>query len=305
MHLRKFLRDCRQSFSKTTAGTLAVIALGAGLANAADPIKPAPELGRNIFTDGDFKLSTTGTGETIIPIRTTFGPWTVDLGNIGLHAGQFETPPGNSNVIDLNGNRAGSLYQTIDTVPGQTCVVQFLMSGNWTTNPTRPRALSLRFGSQRVPFSMARSADWAPGNMGWQIRTAEFVASSIRTGIRFSSDNSGLPDGAVICRVDVREKSPLPDLSIPSPFPCRTISLISFRTSRKQFCSANPSSGTCRLVAMVARPVPRATGIQVPTSARKTLSTPQPMAGRSDTQRQKGKHSASRRSTDLRVRTRH
>ena len=221
MHLMNFLRDYRRCLLHVTSGALAALCLGAVPSQAADPITPPRELGRNIFADGDFTLSATSPGETLVPVRTTFGPWTVDLGNVGLHVGQFETPLGDSNAIDLNGNRAGSLFQTIDTVVGETYVVRFLMSGNWNTNPTRPRAMSLRFGSQRVSFSMSRPSNWAPNNMGWQVRSAEFVATSPRTGIRFSSDNSGIPDGAVISRVEVREKMPAPGPleSVPVPLP--------------------------------------------------------------------------------------
>ncbi len=171
--------------------------------------------------DPNFIESAQRPGETVIPAGRRFGPWTVDLGNVGLHVGQFETPLGFGNVVDVNGTRAGSFYQTVDVVPGKTYTVRFLMSGNWTTSPDRPRSLSLRFGAQRVSWTMSRPVGWSPSSMQWVERTASFTASSRRVAIRFSSDSSGIPNGAVVARVEVSEKAeapgPLSSAKVPLP----------------------------------------------------------------------------------------
>jgi cytochrome c peroxidase len=221
MVLKTPVSACMRQFRGVLRCLGAVVLVSLNHVYAEEPQEAPLHLQKNQFLDANFAASGGAAGETIIPQRGTFGPWTVDLGNIGLHVGQFETPLGFGNVIDLNGNRSGSFFQTINAIPGRTYVLRFLMSGNWTTNPSRTRNLSVRFGSQRVSFSMSRPAGWSPSNMGWQIRTAEFVASSSRVGVRFSSDNAGIPDGAVVCRVEVRAVPAVPGPldAVPVPLP--------------------------------------------------------------------------------------
>ena len=188
---------------------------------AQDAASTPLSLKRNLALDSDFLDSEFPSGATLITAPRKFGPWSVDLGSIGIHANEFVTLDGIGNVVDLNGTRSGSLYQAISTVPGKKYTVRFLMSGNWTTNPDKPRGLSLRFGNERMSWTMTRPAGWSKANMGWQVRTAEFVAASITSGLRFSSDSPGMPDGAVISRIEVRAEAtqPGPLDSIPVPLP--------------------------------------------------------------------------------------
>jgi cytochrome c peroxidase len=196
-------------------------ACSGGQVSAQDPLDTPLSLKRNLAIDGDFNETSFPTGASLLAAPQKFGPWTVDLGSVGLHADEFDTPDGLGNVIDLNGTRSGSLYQPISTVPGKKYTVSFLVSGNWNTNPDRPRALSLRFGSQKISWSLNRPAGWSKTNMQWQVRSAEFTATSKTSGLRFSSDSPGIPDGAVICRVDVRATAEFPGPldSIPVPLP--------------------------------------------------------------------------------------
>lgn len=198
----------------------ATAALVSPLAIAQEPAAVEPAVITELL-DPNFIESATKPNETLISVGRSFGPWTVDLGNVGLHVGQFETPLGFGNVVDVNGTRAGSFYQTVNVIPGNTYTVRFLMSGNWTSNPDRPRGLSLRFGTQRVSWSMSRPTGWSRTNMQWVERTADFVASGTRAAIRFSSDSSGLADGAVVARVEVHPKEnapgPLSSTRVPLP----------------------------------------------------------------------------------------
>ncbi len=201
----------------------AILGLASGDAQLAaqDPADTPLSLKRNLAIDGDFNETAFTPGSSLLAAPKKFGPWTVDLGNVGLHVGEFDTPDGLGNVIDLNGTRSGSLYQSISTVPGKKYTVRFLVSGNWNTNPDRPRAMSLRFGNEKVSWTLSRPAGWSKTNMQWQARSAEFTATATTTGVRFSSDSPGMPDGAVICRVDVRASTGVPGPldSIPVPLP--------------------------------------------------------------------------------------
>lgn len=209
-----------QQLRKVCTGMGAVAALVSASGLAQEPYAPQPPVITELL-DPNFIESAKKPNETLISAGSSFGPWKVDLGNVGLHVGQFETPLGFGNVVDVNGTRAGSFYQTVNVVPGQTYTVRFLMSGNWSSNADRPRNLSLRFGTSRVAYSMSRPAGWSPTNMQWQERTANFVAKSKRAAIRFSSDSSGLSDGALVARVEVHEKDNAPEAlsetRIPTP----------------------------------------------------------------------------------------
>ena len=206
---------------RLVAATILPIVGGTDAILAQDVATTPLSLKRNLAFDSDFLDSDFPAGATLLAAPQKFGPWSVDLGSVGVHVGEFSTLDGIGNVVDLNGTRSGSLFQAIPTVPGKKYTVRFLMSGNWTTNPTRPRGLSLRFGNERFSWTMTRPADWSKTNMGWQVRTAEFTATSQMSGLRFSSDSSGMPDGAVISRIEVRAEAsqPGPLDSIPVPLP--------------------------------------------------------------------------------------
>jgi cytochrome c peroxidase len=171
--------------------------------------------------DGDFLTSGLQATENIVRAGQKIGPWNVDLGSVGLHIGDFAVPSGVGHVIDLNGTRSGSLYQTIKVTPGVRYRVSFLMSGDWTTNPGLSRTLSLRFGSERVQYTMTQPPAWSKQQMQWQMHTAEFTAVFPSTGLRFSSDSSGMPGGPVIAHVIVTGPpvlpGPLDSVSVPLP----------------------------------------------------------------------------------------
>lgn len=174
-----------------------------------------------IPVDGDFLTSGLSAKENIVRAGQKIGPWNVDLGSVGLHIGDFTVPSGVGHVLDLNGTRSGSLYQTIKVTPGVRYRISFLMSGDWSTNPDLPRTLSLRFGSERVQYTMSRPSGWSRQNMQWQLHTAEFTAVFPSSGLRFSSDSSGMPGGPTIAHVIVTGPAvlpgPLDSVSVPLP----------------------------------------------------------------------------------------
>jgi cytochrome c peroxidase len=174
-----------------------------------------------IPVDGDFLASGLHAPVNLIRAGGKIGPWSVDMGNVELHVGDYSVPSGVGHVVDLNGTRSGSMYQTIRVTQGTRYTVSFLMSGDWSTNPDLPRSLSLRFGSERVQFTMVRPQNWSKQNMQWQLKTAEFVAVFPSTGLRFSSDSSGMAHGPLISHVKVLGPvvlpGPLEDVPVPLP----------------------------------------------------------------------------------------
>ncbi|HCP13030.1 MAG TPA: hypothetical protein DIT89_11915 [Planctomycetaceae bacterium] len=171
--------------------------------------------------DGWFAASELRLPETILRAPRKFGAWTLDMGEVGLHIGSLASHAEVGNVVDLNGGRAGSMYQTLNLIPGVPYRIRFLMSGNWRTNPLKSRTLSVLVGLQKFTFTMNKPADWAADRMGWEERIIDFVPQKAIVGLRFSSENPGLPDGPAICQVSVLTKrsQPGPLESIPVPLP--------------------------------------------------------------------------------------
>lgn len=175
----------------------------------------------NIAADSFFAESEHRARVTNIRAPGKFGGWTVDVGDVGLHINDFAIPNGFGNAVDLNGTRSGSMFQSIPVKVGVPYRIQFLMSGNWTTNPGRPRTLTVRYGNEKATFTMNKPAAWSVSNMQWESKTIEFTAQRDVIGLRFSSDSAGMPDGPVICQVQVMSPLTPPGAldSIPVPLP--------------------------------------------------------------------------------------
>jgi len=175
----------------------------------------------NMALDGWFAGSELRAAETILRAPRTFGAWTVDMGDVGLHIGSLSAHADVGNVVDLNGTRSGSMYQTLNLVPGTPYRIRFLMSGNWRTNPLKPRSLSVLVGLQKFTFTMTKPDSWAPNQMGWEEKVIDFIPQKAVVGLRFSSESPAMADGAAICQVSVLTKRPQPGPldSIPVPSP--------------------------------------------------------------------------------------
>jgi len=180
------------------------------------PLAQAPPL----VPDGEFAAAGFAVGEYLVRAGQTIGPWSVDLGNVGLHVGQVAVPGPGMNVLDLNGNRGGSLFQTLQLQRGTTYTLRFLLTGNWRTNPATPRRVAVLFGLQRQVFEVQPPVGWSFENPQWQVIETTFTPSANAVGLRFSSENPGVPDGAMITDVKV-----LPPPVAPGPLDAEPIPL--------------------------------------------------------------------------------
>lgn len=146
----------------------------------------------NLIRDPWFLLTGRTARVNIIQPRQSLGLWKVDLGNVGLHVGDYATPGGAGNAVDPNGTRAGSTFQTLTLRPGATYRLSFQMPGDWTTFSTRARALSVRWGADRFQFSVTKPVNWSKSNMLWELKSVDFLARSPQVALRFTSDSNRL-----------------------------------------------------------------------------------------------------------------
>ncbi len=129
-------------------------------------VRTGPQV-RNQLTSSRQHPSLSASPVSIIQPRQTLGLWKVELGNVGLHVGDYTTPGGAGNAVDLNGTRAGSMFQT----------------------------LSVRLGVERFQFTMTRPLNWSKADMKWELNSSDFLARAPQVSLRFSSDSTGIADG--------------------------------------------------------------------------------------------------------------
>lgn len=160
------------------------------------------------FEDPDFGGSFT---KYTAPDSTSLTGWVVSSGSVD-HIGTYWTAAAGSYSLDLNGSDEGVIYQDLATVSGQRYRLSFYMSGNLDEGATT-RSMQVDVGSgggdlsQQVDFVVTSSQ--TTSNMGWQLVTYSFIASSDTTRLQFTSlETTGSPDagyGAVIDEVSVVE----------------------------------------------------------------------------------------------------
>ncbi len=146
-------------------------------------------------------------------IQTWTGPWRTELGSVDLRVFREQVPYKGANAIDLNGTRSGSVFQPVELVLGQTYTISFLAAGNWTTNADQPRKFSVWLGTEPMHFTLQPGQTFNPDRPDWRSMSATFTAKTIRSAVRFRSENPGYQHGTLITRV----KMGLASVTSPSP----------------------------------------------------------------------------------------
>lgn len=139
--------------------------------------------------------------------------WTVGGGGVDPVAGWQATD--GITVVDLNAFEPGSLSQIIATVIGQAYVLEFDLSGNFsTTNITKTMDVAIT-GSGTTSYSFAKPAGWSTSNLLWNMNVQQtFVATATSTTIAFNSTIGALgapndPEGVVLDAISVNA-APVP-----------------------------------------------------------------------------------------------
>ncbi len=95
----------------------------------------------------------------------------------------------------------GTLYQDLNTVPGQAYQITFAMSGN--LNLPQTAVLQVLWGSQTVGSPTWNPAGNSIYNRGWETETFEATATSASTLLTFSNPNVGTQDLPAVYAVSV------------------------------------------------------------------------------------------------------
>ena len=156
----------------------------------------------DVVADGQFFNAPPPGGIQNYVAGQTVGDWQVTDGEIDLKD-TWESPPNGGYVVDLNGDAAGALAQTLRTVPGRTYQLIFNVSGNYDLAGTM-RDFRVSVGDQRIDMQHTEPAGWSNSNLLWETRTVTFVATTDRTTLEIASLTPG-PAGALIGDVRVLE----------------------------------------------------------------------------------------------------
>jgi choice-of-anchor C domain-containing protein len=142
------------------------------------------KLGSNLLLNGSFEQGPlVGTYLSLDSGSTAINGWVVSRGQIDLTV-YWQDYHGRRS-IDLNGWRRGGIRQTFSTVNGATYRVRFALAGNPEGAPTiKTMDVSAAGSSTQFTFDVAGKTIT---NMGWQIKTWDFVAVGPSTTLEFYS----------------------------------------------------------------------------------------------------------------------
>ena len=196
-------------------GTAQITVSDAESGKSALPVKVSVTGGfqPNLVTNGSFEtplVSSLGPYPNGIEITAPFdfGDWILDQGSVDLVGGKgyYQVAQGNQ-ALFLSGGNAGSVYQYINTTPGQSYRLRFAMSGD----PGKPgfpliKHMEVRWGDTVVATPEFDITLTSPANMGWVYKEYIVTATTSVTRLRLSSlDND--PTGPSVDDVSVTVNS--------------------------------------------------------------------------------------------------
>ncbi|MCA9288389.1 MAG: DUF642 domain-containing protein, partial [Phycisphaerales bacterium] len=119
--------------------------------------------------------------------------WVVVEDNLD-HIGTLWAPADGARSLELNGNRAGAIAQTIQTDPGLEYVLTFALSGNF--GGPSPKSLEVSAGSVSRVIEVDTTQN-SGLSMNWRDETLAFVGEGAQTTITFRSLTPGFHGAAI------------------------------------------------------------------------------------------------------------
>ena len=160
----------------------------------------------SLVTNGDFESPDAGSWFVVYKARQTFDSWTVESGSVDLTGRLWPAARGKQSV-DLTGttDEAGTIYQNLPTVPGQSYVLRFAKGGNPGGEPAIKR-MEVWWDDNLVDTLTVDTTGWKVNTIVWEYREYTVVALGSTTRLRFKSLTEG-NFGPVLDDVSVVPKS--------------------------------------------------------------------------------------------------
>ncbi len=139
-------------------------------------------------SNGSFETGTDPGSYSTLVIGDTesIDDWTVSNGSVDYIGTYWQASDG-TRSLDLSGNEAGAVSQTIDTVVGETYRVRFDLAGNPAGGST-VKTVSVDAGDTPGVYTFDTTGKTLE-DMGWETQIFEFTATTETTTLTFSSLN--------------------------------------------------------------------------------------------------------------------
>jgi hypothetical protein len=145
-----------------------------------------------LITNGSFESGTAG--------------WTVGGGGVDVVSAPAWGPQDGNNLVDLNAFAPGSLSQVIPTVVGQSYLLEFALSGNFSTT-SFTKTVNVAAGPTFASYSFAMPVGWTTTNMFWTTIEHFFIANAPTSTISFTSTVPGA-EGVALDAITVTVPEP-------------------------------------------------------------------------------------------------
>jgi choice-of-anchor C domain-containing protein len=158
----------------------------------------------NLIVNGSFETGPAigVLGFTTLPTGSTaINGWTVGGDSVD-YIGPYWNAQDGVRSIDLAGNAPGSISQTFNTVNNATYHVEFWMAGNPDGGNTL-KAIAASAGSVIGQVFTFSTVGHSLGNMGWVLKSFDFIGTGSSTTLIFESDLLAGPYGAALDLVSV------------------------------------------------------------------------------------------------------
>jgi choice-of-anchor C domain-containing protein len=147
----------------------------------------------NFLVNGSFELPVVGGNFTTRFAGENFGGWVVEFGTIGHVRTLWQHAEGDQS-LDLNGDRAGGVYQDFATTAGQAYLIRFALSENPGVGD---KHLAVVWeGASIANFTVTHDPGRTGQDMRWAYYEVTAVAQDSMTRLAFHSLTGGMP-GAV------------------------------------------------------------------------------------------------------------
>ena len=163
----------------------------------------------NLVQNPGFESPVEGGGSYTTLTGAGLTDWTIASGgSIDLISGYWQKHTGVQS-IDLAGNEAGTISQTIDVGNNQICSLSFWMAGN--PDQQGVKTLEVKFGSNTRSFTFDSSGHTREA-MGWEEKTASGLTATGLTTLQFVDTSSG-PYGPALddISMECRDQIPVPE----------------------------------------------------------------------------------------------
>jgi choice-of-anchor C domain-containing protein len=164
--------------------------LGAALVAGSLALAGVAYAGTNKVKNGGFEKPVEGSTVTNYGTGSSIGPWHVVSGNVDMVTSGLWQPAKGIQSLDLNGDNAGAIEQSVKTVAGTHYQLSFRLSGNPFGDPA-VKDMGVSWNGVEVADETFDVTGHDATHMGWTTRTVEVVATGATSTVGFASKLGG------------------------------------------------------------------------------------------------------------------